>query len=159
MNTRSTVLVCGLSLLLTACQGEEVNDAAVEEERTMPPGFLDEPPPPPTSDNLILSGGTVVIGEERIDDAVVVLSAGELVAWGKRGGVDVPNDSIGHDMRGKWIVAGNRDDLERGELPNPTRWVTGGEAAFLIFDAPQQWQDPIGLFHAGMLTLPPPEED
>ena len=81
----------------------------------MPPGFLDEPPPKPKSNTLVLSGGDLVL-DTVIADAVVVIQNGKLLAWGKRGEVDMPNDSIGADMRGKWISPGTPEDL--GSLPN-----------------------------------------
>ncbi len=87
-----------------------------------PPGFLDEAPAPPTSATVILSGGTLVLAQP-IADAVVVITNGEVQAWGKRGAVDVPSDSVGRDMRGKWL-------LPKGEL------AAGGPAAFTLYDGP-----------------------
>ncbi|MEM7080379.1 MAG: hypothetical protein AAF513_17310 [Pseudomonadota bacterium] len=160
-NLKTHALMVLLSLwLLSACQGEQTTGAsAAKPEEPSMPGFLDEPPPPPTSDNLILSGGTLVTADARITDAVVVIAAGELNGWGQRGQVDVPNDSIGYDMRAKWIVPGNQADLDNGALPNPARLTTDKDAAFLIFDDPTTWETPIGAFENGNLTLPPVEDD
>lgn len=67
-----------------------------------PPGFTDPPPPAPTSATQILSGGTLMTSPE-ITDAVIVIRHGQVIAWGKRGEVEVPNDSIGVDLRGMWL--------------------------------------------------------
>ena len=88
----------------------------------LPPGFLDEAPPLPTSDTVILSGGTLVL-TPAIADAVVVITDGVVQAWGKRGEVDVPSDSVGRDMRGKWLVP-------KGSL------AAGKTAAFTLYDGP-----------------------
>ena len=72
------------------------------ETRTLPPGFMDPAPPPPTSDTVIWSGGTLLT-DPPVEDAVVVVRNGDLLAWGRRGEVDVPNDSVGEDMSGKFL--------------------------------------------------------
>lgn len=75
-----------------------------------PRGFLDPAPPPPTSDTIILSGGTLIadaVSDEHPDglfDAVVVIQDGRLVGYGKRGSVEVPDDSVGVDTSGRFIV-------------------------------------------------------
>ena len=67
-----------------------------------PPGFTDAPPAAPTSATTILSGG-ILLTDTPISDSVVVITNGAVIAWGRRGEVELPNDSIGIDMRGKWI--------------------------------------------------------
>ncbi|MEM9622053.1 MAG: hypothetical protein AAF993_10420 [Pseudomonadota bacterium] len=120
----ATVLPTALTivLLLSAC-GEStpsadantpVSDTAAA---ALPPGFTDAPPPPPTSSTQILSGGTL-LAEPPVADAVVVITNGQLVAWGKRGEVEVPNDSIGFDVRGMWLQAGPAVSLKTGQAAN-----------------------------------------
>ncbi|MEM7001179.1 MAG: hypothetical protein AAF529_10350 [Pseudomonadota bacterium] len=108
------LLVCGL--LLAACQEPSPSKVAENsspeqptsqpelDEASLPPGFTDAPPPPPTSNTLVLSGGKLVLGGETIIDSVVVISDGLIKGWGKRGEVAMPNDSIGKDLRGKWLL-------------------------------------------------------
>ena len=85
--------------------------AAPNATATSPPGFLDPAPPPPSSDTLILSGGTLLDPlllpdhPEGLFDAVVVVREGLLIGVGKRGEVDVPNDSRGIDASGHVLVA------------------------------------------------------
>lgn len=95
------VFVC--TLLLFGCGQTTETESTTSTSGELPPGFMDEPPPPPVSDTLVLSGGTLMMGEE-ISDSVVVIKDGKLLAWGKRGEVSMPNDSIGYDMRGKWLM-------------------------------------------------------
>ncbi len=83
------------------------------ETNDMPPGFLDEPPPPPTSETSVLSGGTLML-DPPVTDSVLVLHQGTIMAWGKRGEVAMPNDSIGVDMRGKWLYSGTVAELNEG---------------------------------------------
>ena len=106
-----TVSITVLSLL-SACAQEP--EEVPEPETTLPPSFLDEPPPPPTSATEILGGGTLVLTDGTlIEDSLIVITDGKIVTWGRRGEVDVPNDSVGHDLRGKWIQT---DKLEVGAL-------------------------------------------
>jgi hypothetical protein len=137
-----------LLLLLTACsdpQPTNVNppadstvtkttmDAAPSSEQ-LPPGFTDTPPPPPTSDTLVLSGGTLVLAEP-IDDSVVVIQNNTILAWGQRGQVDLPNDSIGMDMRGKWIIPGVPADVTTSSLDSTASLQQGAAASLLVFSA------------------------
>ncbi|NKB98105.1 MAG: hypothetical protein GKR90_06375 [Pseudomonadales bacterium] len=143
-----------VALTLFACsESEEITPASEAPdalpEKPMPPGFLDEPPPPPTSATAILSGGTLLLPDGgEIPDSLVVITNGDLVAWGTRGAVDVPNDSIGFDLRGKWI--------------EPIALDPQAQAALRIAD-----QDPrvdsfngtyVGGYEDGTLTLPEPED-
>jgi hypothetical protein len=115
-------------------QNNNVTDPASSSAiQALPPGFLDEPPPPPTSDSLVLSGGTLVTQME-IADAIVVVTKGKLIAWGQRGGVAVPNDSIGYDMRAKYIVPGTELDLQQNQLPALQHLQQGAAAKFLIIE-------------------------
>ena len=50
----------------------------------------------------------------------------------------MPNDSIGYDMRGKWLVPGTRSDIEGDVLPNPERWQPNAEVDLLILNKPPQ---------------------
>ena len=110
---RNSFIILSL-ILATACSEPQQTAEPVEPVKEMPPSFLDEAPPPPTSNTEILGGGTLVTPDGAfIEDSLIVITDGKLVAWGKRGDVDVPNDSIGHDLRGKWIQAQN---LEVGAL-------------------------------------------
>ena len=144
------LLLMTLTLTLSGCSktGENKTGAQTNAEQTivtvesasaerLPPGFLDDAPAPPTSENHVFSGGTLVLDEE-INDAVVVIAKGKLVSWGKRGEVDVPNDSIGYDMRGKWLVPGATEDLEDGPLPNQARWQPNAGIELLILNQPPQ---------------------
>ena len=106
----------------------------------MPPGFLDEPPPPPTSNTQVLSGGTLVT-DATIEDSVVVLTDGKLVAWGERGRVAMPNDSIGFDMRGHWIIPGSWEQVTAGDLPETTSLRSGEIANFLIINRAPPFDD------------------
>ena len=118
-----------LVLMITAC-GQPTQTS------TAPPGFTDDPPPPPVSDTVILSGGTLVAAEP-ISDSLIVITRGRLVNWGQRGSVDVPNDSIGRDMRGKWIMAGHVRDGQ--PVPDPALLQSGAPANLLILN-----DDPTG---------------
>lgn len=81
--------------LLSACEQPD-------NTQSMPPGFTDAPPPSPTSNTMVLSGGTLLV-DPPVADAVLVITDGKVQAWGQRGQIEMPNDSIGHDMRGKWL--------------------------------------------------------
>ena len=148
------VLIVALGLL--GCSAtEEVTDTESESPATAQmPGFLDPAPPGPTSDTTILSGGTIVSGDV-IADAVLVVTNGKLVAYGARGNVDIPNDSIGVDMRGKWIAPGVRNadgSLTLQDMPG-----AGQTAMFLIFSAPIDEQPEVsnlvGDYSNGQLNL------
>ena len=106
----------------------------------MPPGFLDEPPAPPNSTTQVLSGGTLV-ADSIIEDSVVVLQEGRLIAWGKRGMVDMPNDSVGFDMRGKWIIQGSWEQAAAGALPAAPVLQSGETANLLIITRPPPFKD------------------
>ena len=109
-------------LLCSACdQGSQSGST--------PPGFTDDPPPPPVSETVILSGGTL-LNPDPISDSLVIVTRGRLVGWGQRGSVDVPNDSIGSDMRGKWIVAGR---LVNGQPTIDHELLKPGAPANLLF--------------------------
>lgn len=110
-----------------------VSGAAVMATDSMPPGFTDEPPAPPTSSTIVLSGGNLIT-ETLVEDSVVVLHKGKVVTWGKRGEVDMPNDSIGIDVRGKWLVPGTEADLKSGNLPNSALLETGVAGNLLVFN-------------------------
>ncbi|XOV81448.1 MAG: hypothetical protein ACFHXK_11225 [bacterium] len=138
------VLLMVAFLVLTACGGAEPNTPSSDAEsaaatgaeavEALPPGFTDEPPPPPTSDTTVFSGGTLLL-EESISDAVVVISNNTLISWGRRGNVDLPNDSVGMDMRGKWIVGGVAEDLAGGQLTLPASLTRGEPARLLVFNS------------------------
>ncbi len=122
---------------LAGCGGSADNPEAVATEATeMPPGFLDPAPPPPTSDTLILSGGTLVVmnedGASTIADSVVVVQGTKLVAYGVRGEVDVPNDSIGRDFRGKWLIPGSPTEA----IPSTAGLNIGEDLSLVIVDQP-----------------------
>ena len=116
-----------------AHNGKAAEPAISDAARQLPPGFLDEPPLPPTSDSLVLSGGTLIT-EAEIADAIVVVSDGKLVAWGKRGEVAVPDDSIGYDMRAKYIVPGTELDMQNNQLPVLAHLRKDAAATFLIIE-------------------------
>ncbi len=147
------LLVLG-AMLLSACGGADSTSAAPEAEppaeatQELPPGYTDAPPPGPTSDTTILSGGTFVLAQS-IADSVVVISNNKLMAWGPRGEVELPNDSIGMDMRGKWIVAGVPADIENNSLNLPSNVGSGDPARFLVFNSdPATTEDLSGALHA-----------
>ena len=105
MLIRQTILWVTILGLAIGCSERPAEDTPAPSEPDMP-GFLDEPPPPPTPATEILGGGTLVLADGSfIEDSLIVITNGKLVAWGKRGEVEVPNDSIGIDVRGKWIQA------------------------------------------------------
>ena len=122
-------------ILASACADPVANHASTAksvEPESMPAGFLDEAPPPPESDTIVLSGGNLILDGVTTDTAIV-LQNGKLIAWGKRGEVDMPNDSIGKDLRGKWITPGTLTDLEAATLPNLAVLKKGAEANMLVF--------------------------
>lgn len=132
------VLIC----LAVACDDapqptQAVSDAAgaTAPSNNVPPSFLDPPPPPPTSTTHVLSGATV-LSEPQVEDGVVVISQGRLVAWGKRGEVEMPNDSIGHDVRGKWIVAGIWSQSSAPAAATDATFNLGQPANLLILRQP-----------------------
>lgn len=122
-------------VLASACADPTVNQTSADKpaEPNLPPaGFLDAPPPLPVSDTIVLSGGNLILDAVTTDTAIV-LQQGKLMAWGKRGEVDMPNDSIGKDLRGKWITPGTLTDLEAATLPNLTALKVGAAANMLVF--------------------------
>ncbi len=136
-----TLLTTAVLALSAGCSGDnntkQVDIAQATTSAELPPGFLDEAPAPPTSTNQILSGGALVL-DQTTNDTVLLIDKGNLGAWGKRGEVDVPNDSIGFDMRGKWLVPGRVSDIAAGTLPNLSAWKEGQAANLLVFDADPQ---------------------
>ena len=145
-------------LLLAACgsgepsaehKAEQVNATTTTDAvDTLPPGFTDTPPPGPTSDTTILSGGTFLL-TESIDDSVVVITNNSLLAWGPRGGIDLPNDSIGMDMRGRWIIPGVAADVATGNLNTTASISSGDPAELLIFSSdPTDTEDLAGSLYA-----------
>ena len=122
------------TILASACADPSTNKANPDKsaEPEMPAGFLDDAPPPPVSDTIVLSGGNMVLDGVTTDTAIV-LQNGKLIAWGKRGEVDMPNDSIGKDLRGKWITPGTLTDLEAATLPNLAALKKGAKANMLVF--------------------------
>ncbi|MEM7100454.1 MAG: hypothetical protein AAF541_19455 [Pseudomonadota bacterium] len=147
------VLVIGCGSSSEPHQESTTSTSEQVQTDALPPGFLDEPPPPPTSNTTILSGGTLVV-DQTISDSVIVITSGNVVAWGARGEVDMPNDSVGFDMRGKWIVPGrqNQDDSI-----TPTAFAPNLPAEFVILSS---WSDTsldashvVGTFADGRLVL------
>ena len=49
--------------------------------------------------------------EPLINDYIVVIHKNQLINWGKRGSVEVPNDSVGVDMRWYWIKSESGEPL------------------------------------------------
>ena len=147
--------IIGLCLGVAACEPAPAPQAESDvsvEEADMPPGFLDDPPPGPTSATTVLSGGTLITDAET-GDAVVVVQNGLLLASGTRGEVDVPNDSVGLDMRGKWIVPGAEADLQTsGALPNLAMWQVGEPANLLILTSDPRQSDHTGGNLAGVVV-------
>lgn len=139
-------LIALFTLPMTACAPESA-PSAESSKATLPPGFLDDPPPPPTSDTAILSGGTLLLPDgSELRDSLVIITRGDLVAWGKRGEVDVPHDSIGVDLSGKWLQPQTLDVGVAAEIrfaDRDPRTPDLNESAY------------IGGFSAGTLTLPP----
>ena len=137
------ILAVTLIYLLSACSDTQSLQppATAAEPRNLPPGFLDEPPPPPTSNTQVLSGGTLV-ADTVIEDSVVVLSEGRVIAWGKRGAVDMPNDSVGFDLRGRWITPGRWEHAVSGKLSEQSELVAGQVANLLIFKRPPPYSKP-----------------
>ena len=125
-----------LSLLLLACSDStpprEPQTLAPGVNTPPPPGFTDAPPPAPVSDTVILSGG-ILLTEPPITDSAIVITEGVVTGWGRRGEMDIPNDSIGRDVRGLWIrathtlVSGAIADLQvYDQFPaNPTIQAVG----------------------------------
>ena len=72
------------------------------ETANMPPSFLDPAPSRPTSDTAIWAGVNLLT-DPPTNDYLLVIEKGRVVGWGQRGSVDVPNDSMGVDMRAYWI--------------------------------------------------------
>ena len=72
------------------------------ETGNMPPSFLDPAPSRPTSDTSIWAGVNLLT-DPPIKDYLLVIDKGRVVGWGQRGTVDVPNESMGVDMRAYWI--------------------------------------------------------
>ncbi len=134
-------LTITLIYILSACADPQSLESSAPAPRDLPPGFLDEPPPPPTSTTQVLSGGTLVI-DTVIEDSVVVLSNGRLVAWGKRGAVDMPNDSVGFDLRGRWITPGRWEQAASGSLVHEPQLQVGEVANLLIFKRPPPYSKP-----------------
>ena len=148
-------LVLSCSTVLLGCgQPQATPDQTQAPATELPPGFTDEPPAGPTSSTTVLSGG-ILYSEDTFEDAAIVITAGKLVSWGTRGEVDMPNDSIGVDMRGKWITPGVQNP--DGSLTLRSMPQNGEEASFLIFsDQPAEQPDTaalVGWFARGELML------
>ncbi|NOX51905.1 MAG: hypothetical protein GXP16_15425 [Gammaproteobacteria bacterium] len=129
------------------------------DTNNMPPGFLDEPPPPPTSETSVLSGGTLML-DPHVTDSVLVLQQGTIMAWGKRGEVDMPNDSIGVDMRGKWLYPGTLVELNKGVVKAGLRKNQPANMIILSQDpelGPVDQVAVVGEITQGTLRLDSPE--
>lgn len=128
------------------CSAEEPTDVQRPvDSGSMPPGFLDSAPPGPESNTKVLSGGTLMT-EPPVQDAVVVITDGAVISWGSRGSVDMPNDSIGLDMRGKWIRP-------------VTPLASGAVADLRIYDVePAEGIEPVGRIQSTEIDLPPAED-
>ena len=125
--------------------GTDQPSTTASEEQSLPPGFLDEAPPPPTSATEILGGGTLVLPDGSfVEDSLLIITDGKLVAWGKRGDVDVPNDSVGFDLRGKWIQAAELSAGTAADLKFSERTLGSSEVGTQV----------IGGYRDGVLTLP-----
>ena len=82
-----------------------------KNEGTSPPAsFLDPAPSLPTSQTTIWAGINLMT-EPLINDYIVVIHKNQLINWGKRGSVEVPNDSVGVDMRRYWIKSESGEPL------------------------------------------------
>jgi hypothetical protein len=55
--------------------------------------------------------------------------------------VEMPNDSVGFDMRGKWITPGRWEQAAAGKLPAPAPLKTGEAANLLIITRPPPFED------------------
>ena len=73
------------------------------ENTNMPPSFLDPAPSRPISETAIWSGINLLT-DPPMSDYLLVIKKNQVVGWGQRGTVDVPNDSMGIDMRAYWIA-------------------------------------------------------
>ena len=129
----------------------------------LPPGFLDAPPPGPVSATTVLSGG-VLLAQEEYPDAAVVVQNGTLLGWGARGTVDMPNDSVGFDMRNRWLVPGTEAGLAAGTLPDLSAWQPGAIVDLLILDVDPRTNEVgtaniVGSIAAGEIHLPPTAQD
>jgi hypothetical protein len=145
------VIILGLA---SACSDPTMSQESTHksaEPKSMPAGFLDEAPPPPVSDTIVLSGGNLILDQVTTDTAIV-LHQGKLIAWGKRGEVDMPNDSVGRDLRGKWITPGTLSDLEASTLPNLSELKIGAEANMLMFKTGPDLAGATGDDLHGMIT-------
>lgn len=92
------LLLCTVNLIVldSGCSQRK------NETANMPPSFLDPAPSRPTSDTAIWAGVNLLT-DPPINDYLLVIDKGRVVGWGQRGTVDVPNDSMGIDMRAYWI--------------------------------------------------------
>ena len=92
------LLLCTVNLivLVSGCSQSK------NETANMPPSFLDPAPSRPTSDTAIWAGVNLLT-DPPINDYLLVIEKGRVVGWGQIGSLDVPNDSMGVDMRAYWI--------------------------------------------------------
>ena len=92
------LLLCTVNLivLVSGCSQSK------NETANMPPSFLDPAPSRPSSETAIWAGVNLLT-DPPINDYLLVIEKGRVVGWGQRGTVDVPNDSMGVDMRAYWI--------------------------------------------------------
>ena len=120
VNKSALLSMLAVTLLLGCGGGTQDTGTSLASSSTttpaLPPSFTDAPPAPPTSDTYVLSGGQLQLAEP-IADSIVVIRDGLLMAWGKRGETAVPNDSIGIDVRGKWLVT-SAESMQIGQLAN-----------------------------------------
>ena len=92
------LLLCTVNLIVLGSGCSQSKN----ETANMPPSFLDPAPSRPPSDTAIWAGVNLLT-DPPINDYLLVIEKGRVVGWGQRGTVDVPNDSMGVDMRAYWI--------------------------------------------------------
>ncbi len=102
--------ITAVLLLQPGCRGPAAppEPAAGVEEAAAAAGPDDEPGTREPAALAALVGATVFdgTGADPIPDAVILLEGERIKEVGPRGQVQVPDDAVVHDLKGKWIVPG-----------------------------------------------------
>ena len=127
------VILLNLGIVLLTVSCSEPNNKSANA----PPSFLDPAPSLPTSPTTIWAGINLMT-EPPTTDYVLVIRKNQVMKWGKRGSIDVPNDSVGVDMRRYWV---------KNESTNSLRYEDSGEidlTNFVVIEGEKMGVKPTG---------------
>ena len=128
------VILLNLVIVLLTVSCSETNN----ESANAPPSFLDPAPSLPTSQTTIWAGINLMT-EPPTTDYVLVIYKNQVMKWGKRGSIEVPNDSVGVDMRRYWV---------KNESTNSLRYEDSGKidlTNFVVIEGEKMGVKPTGV--------------